>query len=50
MYRESPKKDDSFSSFKMNKNNIYIYNIIMESFIKMKYKSHQANILYFLTI
>ena len=26
MYRESPKKDDSFSSFKMNKNNnIYIY-------------------------
>ena len=48
MYRESPKKDDSFSSFKMNKNNIY--NIIMEKFIKIKYKSHQANILYFLII
>ena len=48
MYRESPKKDDSFSSFKMNKNKIY--NLIMEKFIKIKHKSHQANILYFLII
>jgi len=27
MYRESPKKDDSFPSYKMNKN--IMYNIIM---------------------